>query len=320
MDPGTTVGLAILDLRGRLLHLSSKKGADDRWVVETISRYGVPVIVATDVKKPPERVAKLAAAFGARLWAPDADLPVQYKDAVARRFSYGKIAPQNDHERDALAAAFAAFSFFAPKFRQVERRLREAGRMEEEDRVKREVVFGQSVDRALRREEKKKKRTAPRKPAAPRPSIPSECPELRERLGRAEETIEELRERIRELEAEIRRAASRREIEIRRDARVARLEREKEALLGKLAERDRRLSEMEARISELQRLLSGIAAGEYVFVGEGEARRLGLRVLWSGEGKALVRREDWEKKDPEAYARRLQRLIDEYRRRRADRI
>ncbi len=321
MDPGTTVGLAILDLRGRLLHLSSKKGADDRWIVETVSKYGVPVIVATDVHKPPERVAKIAAAFGARLWAPDADLPVNYKDAVARRFSYGKISPQNDHERDALAAAFAAFSFFAPKFRQIERRLRGVGRLEEEDRVKREVVFGQSVDRALRPKErgKPKRLGAPKQDVPPR-KPPAECSELRERLRRAEETINEMRKRIMELEAEIRRVSSRREMEIRKDARVARLEREKEALLGKLAERDRRLADLEEKVSHLSRLLSGLAAGDYVFVSVEDARRLGLEILWSEGGKALVRREDWERKDPEAFARRLQRLIDEYRRRRADRI
>ncbi len=322
MDPGTTVGLAILDLRGRLLHLSSKKGADDRWIVETVTRYGVPIIVATDVSPPPERVVKIASAFGAKLWHPGKDLSVAYKEDVARKFSYGKNRPTNDHERDALAAAFAAFSTFASKFRQIERRLRVEGRLEDEDIVKRAVVFGQSVDRALRHKQQKEREGKGQEKekqtvVQPQPPIAAE---LRKRLEIQGELIEELRQEVYALRKKLRRAMSEREREIRKDALVQRLEREKEALLERLREKERRIDALEKEIQRLRKILEGIAKGKYVLLPKHQAEAKKVPILLSLNTYAVVEKAEWEKRDPEAFAERLKRMIEEYQRARADKI
>ena len=49
IDPGTTVGIAILSLDGELLLSESIRGISHDEVVRMIAEYGKPAIVATDV-------------------------------------------------------------------------------------------------------------------------------------------------------------------------------------------------------------------------------------------------------------------------------
>lgn len=291
-------------------------------------QYGVPVIVATDVSPPPGRVVKIASAFGARLWHPERDLSVAYKEEVVRRFSYGKNAPSNDHERDALAAAFAAFSMFSPKFRQIERRLREENRLEDEDIVKRAVVFGQSVDRALshrqeRRQHQERKlenKKGAIKTSAIQRAQPSLAAELRKRIEIQSELIEELRQQVHALKKELKKALSEREKEIRKDALVQRLNREKKALLERLREKEAKISSLEQEVQTLRRIIEGIAKGTYVILPSHQAALKDVPVVLSLGEYAVVEKEEWEKRDPEAFAERLERMIQEYRRARADKI
>lgn len=302
IDPGTTVGLAVLDLRGNLLHLSSRKGADDSWIFDTIRRYGVPVVVATDKASVPSRVKKIAAQLGARLWVPKEDISVETKEEVARRFSYGHSGPEDDHQRDALTAAFLAFQSFAPKFRQVEKRVEND--REQEEFVKKAVIFGQSMDRAIREyhdagraEEKTVERQPVKREKTDVSTLLKRIAELKAELREKDRIIEELRSRVRELEEEVEKLRRR---PVLKDEEIEKLRMQRD-------EARRRASRYQRQVRKLEKILEKIAEGKYsVKKGSG-----GGKQVYRTEKVSVVEPE--EKTSEEELAERIARLIEEYR-------
>jgi predicted RNase H-like nuclease (RuvC/YqgF family) len=141
IDPGTTTGLAALDLQGRLIDLVSSRAMTPGDVVSWISSRGKPLIVATDVLPAPDSVEKVKRAFSAVLFSPGYELSEDEKTTLGRQFGY-----KNDHERDALAAAISAFKKYRNKFKQIDKK---AGLGLDLDEVKALVVRGCSIEGAV---------------------------------------------------------------------------------------------------------------------------------------------------------------------------
>ncbi|MFW6436889.1 MAG: DUF460 domain-containing protein [Halococcoides sp.] len=114
IDPGTTTAIALLDLDGRLLEVTSTRSIDRGGVVEWIVDRGRPVLVAADVTPMPETVEKIRRSVEAAAWTPASDLPV---DEKAHRTREHPTA--NDHERDALAAALYAIDDHRDQFDRI---------------------------------------------------------------------------------------------------------------------------------------------------------------------------------------------------------
>ena len=170
IDPGTTVGLAFLDIDGSVLRVKSARSLSIDGIITEIAAVGKAAVVATDKAVVPPMTNKVASILGARLFAPDSDLLVEKKRELAARSK-----TKNDHERDALAAAVYAYYKFQNKIRRVERQV-----MEELERTKARVLKGEKVSDIMAPQEKG-----------------DECRELRAQLGA-------LRRENRELKAEIR--------------------------------------------------------------------------------------------------------------------
>ena len=117
VDPGTTIGLAVLDLDGKLLSVRSSRVSSIPDIIEHISNMGRPVVIATDVVPPPNAVEKIKRAFNAVLFAPNERIPVEEKIRLAKPLGYS-----NDHERDAIAAAVKAFNTYKNKFQQIDKK------------------------------------------------------------------------------------------------------------------------------------------------------------------------------------------------------
>ncbi len=149
LDPGVTTGVAIIDLDGRVLYADSGKGLDRGSLLDIIRRHGKPVVVAVDVREPPEAARKLAAQLGAEVYAPSHDLsPAEKREIVERHLGR---APEDSHVRDALAAALKAFNAVKSKMEQIEAYIAEKGIDVDADRVKGMVLQGLSLADALER-------------------------------------------------------------------------------------------------------------------------------------------------------------------------
>ncbi|MFQ5647812.1 MAG: DUF460 domain-containing protein [Candidatus Aenigmatarchaeota archaeon] len=118
IDPGTTTGVALLDLKGKLALLDSHKEFSRSDLVKIVSGFGTPVIITTDVSPPPRLIEKIAASFPARLLVPRHSLQKREKLELVRQYlkerkpgrGPARYPWKNTHEKDALAAALFAWS------------------------------------------------------------------------------------------------------------------------------------------------------------------------------------------------------------------
>lgn len=141
IDPGTTIGIAVLDLNGELLKLQSSRQMTMADVIELIWSIGKPVIVASDVVPMPFTVEKIRRAFQAVPYTPRQDISVETKYEIAGKFGYG-----NDHERDALTAAVEACKYWRHKFSGIIKRVPPGVDLDE---VKAGIIRGLSLEQIL---------------------------------------------------------------------------------------------------------------------------------------------------------------------------
>ncbi len=256
IDPGTTTAAAVLDLDGNPLDVLSTRTADTADVIEWLVERGRPVIVAADVNPMPETVEKFRRSFDAAGWAPDADLPVDEKLHRTEDAAY-----DNDHERDALAAALYAYDAHADQFDRVTRKV-PAG-IERGEVISRVVAGEESVEAVLRdlsddepdddgdEEHEQRELTAEEQ----------RIRDLEEQVDRLQSHVDDLNDdldakddRIEELEAELSEARREERRAARRDRKVTRLRRDNDRLEDERDEAEARVEELEGKLDRLKTL------------------------------------------------------------------
>ena len=70
-DPGTTSAISILDIRGNLISLISKRDIGKANTIKIIAQFGRPLIISTDKNPLPRSVEKLASKFGVKSFIPE---------------------------------------------------------------------------------------------------------------------------------------------------------------------------------------------------------------------------------------------------------
>jgi len=238
LDPGTTTGIAALDLDGNLVLLSSSRQMTMSDIVEELYRAGKPLIIASDVQQMPYSVEKIRRAFNAIPYTPKQSLSVEAKYDLTAPFSY-----TNDHERDALSAALDAYRSLQNKFRNIAKRVQPGFDLDE---VRARVLRGQSLDVVLA--EMQGVPAAP-KPAAPTEAVP-ERPVEDERVMALDGMVKRLRGYVQELQDDLR----------ERDREVERLQqtlRRERSAAGRKIRRDAELATKDATIENLRRQLRG---------------------------------------------------------------
>lgn len=123
IDPGTTVGWALLDLDGSLVECRSKRNFSLDSLVKHVSARGSVLMVGCDKAKIPAFVQDFATKFHARVLFPKKDLSVAEKRELTRGCSFA-----NAHERDALASALLAHRRSASLLRKVRANLERGGK------------------------------------------------------------------------------------------------------------------------------------------------------------------------------------------------
>ena len=259
IDPGTTTAVAIVGLDGGVLDVLSTRTADTAAVIEWIIERGRPVVVAADVEPMPSTVEKIRRSFSAAGWVPERDLPVDQKQHRTREEGY-----ENDHERDALAAALHAFDEYEDTFERVGRKV--PPRIETGAVIARVVAGEESVETVLADLADDDEADDDDDEHEPRELTPEEqrIKELETRVERLdsyvddlEATIEEKEEAIAEYERELTDARREERREARERREVNRLERENERLereRDEQREANEELAEKFDRLKELWRL------------------------------------------------------------------
>ncbi len=114
IDPGTTVGWAVLNLKGDLVAVGSQKEFDLDSLVARLTKHGRTIVIGSDKSKIPSFVLEAAAKFGAKLIGPVQDARVDDKREMTSRLSFS-----NSHEMDALASALIAFKKVQPLLNKI---------------------------------------------------------------------------------------------------------------------------------------------------------------------------------------------------------
>jgi predicted RNase H-like nuclease (RuvC/YqgF family) len=253
IDPGTTTAVATVGLDGEVLDVLSTRTADTAAVIEWIIERGRPIIVAADVTPMPETVENIRRSFDAAGWIPDRDLPVDVKKHRTRETGY-----DNDHERDALAAALGAYDAHSDQFDRIAAKVPPR---QDLGTVVARVVAGEEsveavladlsedegdedddhehVERELTEEEQRIRQ------------LETQVQRLQDHVESLEATVEEKDETIDDLEGELSEARKQERREARERREVTRLERENRRLER---ERDEAREEVEALESKLERL------------------------------------------------------------------
>ncbi|RLF61434.1 MAG: hypothetical protein DRN25_00295 [Thermoplasmata archaeon] len=123
IDPGTTTGVAVLDIKGRLLEITSGKNFSLDKVISLLMKYKKVLIVASDVSPAPKFVEKVSSSLNALLCTPFQSLSIDEKNSLVSRY-FSKDSYSNAHERDALAAAIKAYRKYKMKIPELERKFK----------------------------------------------------------------------------------------------------------------------------------------------------------------------------------------------------
>ncbi len=156
IDPGTTTGIAILDLDGDVVLVWSRKNAGKAEISKVISRAGIPVIISCDTNPPPRMVERIAATFSSRLEVPKEDFLRKEKYLMTRGFNSSgngeEKAYRNRHERDALASALYGWGRVKNLVSRIDKRVSARGLGERErDLVRTSVILDrESIEKSIR--------------------------------------------------------------------------------------------------------------------------------------------------------------------------
>lgn len=120
LDPGSTIGYAVLDFDGDLVEVDSFKENMSTTILE-ISKYGKVLLIGTDVMKIPKFVKKVAVQLGARIVSPGYDLLYDEKRKKTKEYLKEKdIKLKDKHQQDALAAALVAYRHIGGLFNRID--------------------------------------------------------------------------------------------------------------------------------------------------------------------------------------------------------
>lgn len=154
IDPGTTTGIAAIDLmKGHVLYLKSKRECGVSEIIRTASKFGKICCVAADVIPVPATVEKVAKITGAKLISPSVLVSAAAKREYLHDYrditvNYGHL---NSHERDALYGAIKAFNSLKDQLSKIKRVIQDSypELVSKLPEIQRLVIAGNSISNAV---------------------------------------------------------------------------------------------------------------------------------------------------------------------------
>jgi len=256
IDPGTTTAAAVVGLEGEVLDVLSTRTADTAAIIEWLIERGRPIIVAADVTPMPETVEKFRRSFDAAGWVPSRDLPVDVKKHRTREVGY-----DNDHERDAIAAALGAYDGHSDQFDRIAAKV--PPRVDLGTVIGRVVAGDESVEAVLadlqdddtsdedEHEHTERELTAEERRIR---QLETQVERLQRHVERLETELADRDETVDELEAELSAARKQERREARERREITRLERENRRLERERDEARESTAAVEAKLERLKTL------------------------------------------------------------------
>jgi len=265
VDPGETTGLALLDLKGNVLYVGSRRGIGFFDLIDKIYEYGKPLIISTDVPKVPHFVSLLSQKSGAIIFNPRRTLSTFRKNELVKKLG---VKVGDSHQRDALIAAFLAFKHFEKKFSKIDNIVKYIPIIDPE-RVKADVVFRNldirtaimsQLSGLLMDSKAEKSDTVSQKELQllrENEILRKKYLELRDQIDELREKIQGLRESLRGKDNEIRQLRNKlRDLERLRSNDAINILKDRDKVVMELMDNNKILSEMvsklEKRVSELE--------------------------------------------------------------------
>jgi predicted RNase H-like nuclease (RuvC/YqgF family) len=277
IDPGMTVGVALIDLEGRPVFAKSWRTIDRYEIISVISSYGKVVVIATDVSNPPELVKKIGSLLGAIVYAPERDITVDEKNKIISelRETYD-FTIEDSHVRDALVAALKAYRHYLNTILEVKSKLRNIEGVDTYSVIS-EVIKGRSLSEVIeqiyrsRVEERPKPIEVKHEPPVQLERISNTS--LKERVKSLEAMIlklsNDLKEKemmIKDLETEVRLLKSRRNYNEDYERKISTLEVNVANLARRLEEARAVIEALEKERMWLRDLVVKVSEGSYILL------------------------------------------------------
>ncbi|WP_090384192.1 DUF460 domain-containing protein [Natronobacterium texcoconense] len=256
IDPGTTTAVAIVGLEGEVLDVWSSRTSDTAEVIEWIVERGRPIVVAADVTPIPETVEKFRRSFDAAGWTPESDLPIDEKQHRTRDHQY-----ENDHQRDAMAAALYAVDAHEDQFERIAAKLPPG--IDRGEVTARVVAGEESVEAVLTDLEDDDESDEETTAHEPREltdeerrikDLEKQVERLQSHVGSLEDRLEEKDDRIDELESELDESRRKERKEVRRNREVTRYRRKAERLEYERDEAREEVEKLEKKVERMKAL------------------------------------------------------------------
>lgn len=276
IDAGTTIGIAIADVSGRLIALRSGRSLSRGDVIRYIVNFGKPILVASDVTPSPNFIEKLSTSLQIPLFTPEKLMTVVEKRELAKSFAAtSDLRPTNTHQRDALAAITKGFQFYATKLEQLNQRLQGSEQRHDIPDAQAIILQGGSVHDAFNNSvisetpSKIKSEVEPTKPI-PKPLTRGELQKHVDRLQRQIESLQrqleyernqhrqavedktQLKKELRQTKHQLNRAKSEEQRIQRRDDRIQQKEADVQRIQKKLHEQAQQLTDARRTLTNLK--------------------------------------------------------------------
>lgn len=223
IDPGTTIGIAALDLNGNLIKLISIRNAGKSEIIRQILNLGTPSIISTDKKPCPHLVLKISSSFNVKVFVPDKELHQSEKNRIIKE---NNIKVENNHERDAFCAAYKTYYEFDNRLRQIEKLEYPDNK---KDHLKHLILNGHSLKNAILLLDEPKKETKLQMKEKPTQKIKlmdnwiKKMREISNENTELKKLIDRLNIEKEQLELDIKKERNIKKIEIEKDKEVMRL-------------------------------------------------------------------------------------------------
>lgn len=253
IDPGTTTGIAILNLNGKIVDLFSSKDIGINEIIKRLISFGKISLIATDVNPIPGVISKLSAIIGSPVYVPEESLQINEKLKLTEDYNI-----DDSHQRDALAAALNGYNKYKNKFQKIES-------LGLKDDVKHMILQGISIENAINKLKIGSKKIEEPKKIQPTKTIQEDTQvknlkgqirDLKEQLKEKENEIQNLQRRISKLKSEYL-------TEIKKEPKI----RELSNIINSLEYKINTLQKSLTEIEKLKELWQKLAVGKILPVG-----------------------------------------------------